>query len=250
LENTYFLLGVLSFLDLSDENKDYITKGIIKGTIELMESTITSQTLQQRSKRFTKPRFQSKNSITKDNFQYNILSGTQILPARPRDFRKNLEEEERNIDKHELSDIFSTPILKNLITRKKGKYPFKRGRPNSDLDEERRGAFSYFEKTEFLQIIEIILRDSERLKQIDDIITNEKIYEDFLKYSNVLKIKVKEENEIAFRNIYKPIKQRDENKNTQSIQKNNNTLDRQELNILYEFGTMMFFNSLLLSQSD
>ena len=109
----------MNLLDLSDENKDYITKGIIKGTIELMNSTITSQTLQKRSKRFTKPRFQSKNAITKDTIQYNILSETQILPARPRDLRKNLDEEERDIDKHELSDIFSTSILKNLITRKK-----------------------------------------------------------------------------------------------------------------------------------
>ena len=152
------MLGVLNLLDLSDENKDYITKGIIKGTIELMESTITSQTLQKRSKRFTKPRFQSKNAITKDTIQYNIFSETQILPARPRDFRKNLDKEEIDIDKHELSDIFSTAILKNLITRKNEKFPFNRGRPNSDLAEGRRGAYSYFEKTEFLQIIEITLR--------------------------------------------------------------------------------------------
>jgi hypothetical protein len=121
-------LGILKF-DLSDENKDFITEGIIKGTIELMKSTVTSESLQKRAKRFTKPHSQSKNAITKDTFLYNILSEIQILPARPRDFRKNLANEEQNIDKHELSDIFSTPILKNLITRKKEKYPFKRGRP-------------------------------------------------------------------------------------------------------------------------
>jgi hypothetical protein len=183
-------LGVLNLLDLSDENKDYITKGIIKGTIELMESTITSLTLQKRAKRFTKPRFQSKNAITKDIIQYNILSET-LLPARPRDFRKNLDEEERDIDKHELSEIFSTSILKNLITRKNEKFPFNRGRPNSDLVEERRGAYSYFEKTEFLQTIEITLRDSERLQQIDDIVTNHRIYEDFLKYFFGVKKKLK-----------------------------------------------------------
>jgi hypothetical protein len=243
-------LGVLNFLELSDEQKDFITKGIIKGTIELMKSTVTSESLQKRSKRFTKPRFQFKNAISKDTIQYNILSEIQILPARPRDFRKNLEEEERNIDKHELSDIFSTPILKNLINRKIEKYPFKRGRPNSDLDEERRGAYSYFEKTEFLQIIEITLRDSERIKQIDDIVTNHKIYDDFLKYSFGVKKEVKKQNEIAFRNIYKPIKQREENKKTQLSQNQKITLDRQELNKLYKLGAMMFFNSLLFSQLD
>jgi hypothetical protein len=243
-------LGVLNILSLSDEQKDFITKGIIKGTIELMKSTVTSETLQKRSKRFTKPYFQSKNAITKDTIQYNILSEIQILPARPRDFRKNLDEEERGIDKHELSDIFSTPILKNLITRKKEKYPFKRGRPNSELDEERRGASSYFEKTEFLQIIEIILRDSERLKQIDDIVTNDKIYEDFFKYSIGVKKEVKKQNEIAFKNTYKPIKQREQNYKNQLNQKHKITFERQELNQLYKFGAMMFFNTLLISQPD
>jgi hypothetical protein len=215
-----------------------------------MESTITSQTLPKRSKRFTKPRFQSKNAITKDTIQYNILSEIQILPARPRDFRKSLDEEERDIDKHELSDIFSTAILKNLITRKNKKFPFNRGRPNSDLAEERRGAYSYFVKTEFLQIIEITLRDSKRLQQIDDIVTKHKIYGDFLKYSFGVKKEVKKQNEIAFRNSYKPIKQREENKKTQLSHKQKITLGREELNKLYKLGAMMFFNSLLLSQSN
>ncbi|HET7642403.1 MAG TPA: hypothetical protein VFK40_02755 [Nitrososphaeraceae archaeon] len=34
----------MSFLDLSDENKDYIAKVIIKGTIELMQSTLARET--------------------------------------------------------------------------------------------------------------------------------------------------------------------------------------------------------------
>ena len=69
--------------DLSDENKDYIPKGIIKGTLELMESTIISQTLPKRSKRFTKPRFQSKNVITKDTIQYNILARLKYFQHDP-----------------------------------------------------------------------------------------------------------------------------------------------------------------------
>ena len=137
-----------------------------------------------------------------------------------------------------------------MITRKRERYPFKRDRPNSDLAEERRGTYSYFEKTEFLQIIEITLRDSGRLKQIDDIIINDKIYENFLKYSFGVKKEVKRQNEIAFRNSYKPIKQREESRKTQLSQIQKITLDRQELNNLYKFGAMMFFNSLLISQHD
>ena len=57
-----------------------------------------------------------------------------------------------------------------------------RGRPNSDLDEERRGAFSYYEKSEILQIIDIILEDSERLKKIDDNVTHDKVYQESNQY--------------------------------------------------------------------
>ena len=51
---------------------------------------------------------------------------------------------------------------------------------------------------------------------------------------------------MSFRDIGKKIKEYDRKIELQTNrQNNNNTLDRQELNILYEFGTMMFFNSLL-----
>ncbi|HET7642404.1 MAG TPA: hypothetical protein VFK40_02760 [Nitrososphaeraceae archaeon] len=46
------------------------------------------------------------------------------MPARPRDIRKNLKEMERNIDKHELSDILSTSIIKNLVLKKKKNFLF------------------------------------------------------------------------------------------------------------------------------
>ena len=108
-------------------------------------------------------------------------------------------------EKSELSDILSTPILKNLLTRKTEKYPFSRGRPNLDLAEERRGSLSYYEKYAILQIIDIILNDSERLKKIDDIVTNDKAYQEFVRYVYGVKKEEKEQNEIAFRKSYSPI---------------------------------------------
>ena len=267
------MLGILSALNLSNEQKDFITNGIIEGTIELMNSTIIRATPQKRAKRFTKSHSQSKNAITKDTIQYNIVKEIQKLPARPKDFRKQLEEEEKNIDKSELSDILSTPILNNLLTRKNDKYPFSRGKPNSDLAEERRGSPSYYEKSDILQIINIILEDSERLKKIDDIVTNDKVYQKFVKYAHEVKKEEKGQDEIAFKNSYKPIKQIEEssnnskkvkshtiskyqdslkfnNRKTRLVQNHIITLDRPELNILYKNGALMFFNSLLLSQSD
>ena len=99
------------------------------------------------------------------------------------------------------------------------------------------------------------------------------MYKEFLKYAHEVKKREKEQDEIAFKNSYKPIKQRDEssnnskkvkprktsknqdllkfnNRKTQLVQKHIIALDRPELNILYKSGALMFFNSLLLSQSD
>ena len=90
-------IGYLSSFEISDKEKELIAKGIIEYTIKFMEDCINSETSTKRAKRFTKPHYQSKNAIAKDTIQYNILRKTQVLPARPRDFRLNLANEERNI---------------------------------------------------------------------------------------------------------------------------------------------------------
>ena len=68
----------------------------------------------------------------------------QLLPARPRDFRLKLANEEKNIGMSEMTDIISSsPFLGNLLNKQNAKYPFKRGRPTSNLAEERRGKPTY-----------------------------------------------------------------------------------------------------------
>ncbi|HET7642405.1 MAG TPA: hypothetical protein VFK40_02765 [Nitrososphaeraceae archaeon] len=106
------------------------------------------------------------------------------------------------------------------------------------------------EKTDFLHIIEIILEDSQRFTKIDDIVTNNKIFPEFLKYVYEVKKQEKDINEIAFKNSYRPIQQREENKKTQLTDKQNITLDKSDKIILYKSGAMMFFNSLLLFRLD
>ena len=101
-----------------------------------------------------------------------------------------------------------------------------------------------------LKIIELILKDSQRLKKIDDSITNNKIYHEFLKYVYEVKKQEKNQNETAFKNSYRMIKEKEKNRTIPLEDSHNITLEEPELNILYKAGAMMFFNSLLLSQSD
>ena len=272
-------MGVFNSVDLSDEQKNFISESIIKGTIELMKITIASETSKQRSKRFTKPHSQSKNAITKDTVQYNILTENQKLPARQRDFRLKLGEQERNIERSELSRIFSDGIIRNLLNRIDKKYPFSRGRPDSSLADERRGKPGYYTESQIQEVFYSITKDSKILGRIDDIITSHEVFPKFLKYSFEIYFKQMKENETSFRNSYKPIiakyKLKDLDKNNLSNESNNqwifakelddnkiielsekytrkykNKIGRQQLNILYKSGALLYFNSLLDSQQD
>lgn len=190
-----------------------------------------------------------------------------------------LPNEEKNIGRSELSDILSSPVLKNLMTRKSKKYPFRRGKPNSNLAEERRGSPSIYEQSDIQEIIDIILSDSVRLKKIDDIVTTHEIFPKFLNYSFERMFKQMKQNETSFRNSYKPIitnkKLKDLDKSNFSKKSKNewilaknldnekinnlsekytnkykNNLSRQQLNGLYVSGLLNFFNSFPLSQRD
>src|ERR671911_176923 len=169
---------------MSDKEKELIVKEITEYTIKFMADCIDRETSKKRAKRFTRPHHQSKTEISKDTIQYNILTKKQELPARPRDFRLKLANEEKNIGMAEMTDILSSsPFLGNLLERHNEKYPFKRGRPNSNLAKERRGKPVYYADSDIQKIFDSIITDSKIIEQIDDIITNQEIFPKFLKYS-------------------------------------------------------------------
>ena len=133
-------MAILSFFEISDKEKELIVQGLIEYTIKFMVDCVNRETSKKRAKGFTKPHNQSKTAIAQDTIQYNVLTKKQELPARPRDFRLKLANEEKNIGMAEMTDILSSsPFLGNLLERHNEKYPFRRGRPNSNLAEERRG---------------------------------------------------------------------------------------------------------------
>ena len=102
----------------------------------------------------SKPHKQSKTHITRSTILFNILTNTERLPARPRDFRINLGEEEKDILSSELSDILSSMVHQHFLQNKgEGGKPlpfhFPRGNALSDIKksgiaEERRGAESVY----------------------------------------------------------------------------------------------------------
>jgi hypothetical protein len=270
-------LVILNFFEISDKEKELIVQGLIENTIKFMTDCIDRQTSKKRAKRFTKPHYQSTTSISKDTLQYNILIKKQTLPARPIDFRLKLANEEKQIGMSEMTDILSSsPFLGNLLERHNEKYPFRRGRPNSNLAEERRGKPVYYADSDIQKIFDSIIKDSKLLKQIDDIVTNHEIFPLFLNYSFEVYFKEMKEDETAFKNSYKPLIQ---NHKLQSFEKNkidNNqwilakdldknkikelsqkythvyktNLNRQLLNIIYMAGLSMYLESIRISQQD
>ena len=130
----------MSFFEISDKEKELIVQGLIEYTIKFMTDCVDRETSKKRAKRFTKPHNQSKTAIAKDTLQYNILTKKQALPARPRDFRLKLSNEENKIGMAEMTDILSSsPFLGNLLERQNKKYPFRRGRPTSILQRKDAG---------------------------------------------------------------------------------------------------------------
>ena len=244
-----------------------------------MIDCVNRETSTKRANRFTKSHNQSKSAIAKDTIQYNTLIKTQVLPARPRDFRLKLGNEEKNIGMAEMTDILSsTPFLGNILEKQNGKYPFSRGRPNSNsnLAKERRGKPRYYTVSDIQKISDSIIKDSKILGQIDDIVTNHEIFPKFFNYSFGVYFKEMKENETAFRNSYKPIIM---NHKLQHLEKNNvannqwifakdidknkikelsqkyahrykTNLNRQSLNILYMAGLSMYLESVRISQQD
>jgi hypothetical protein len=191
---------------MSDKEKEMFAQGIIEHTIRFMIDCVSRETSTERGNRFTKRHHQSKTAITQDILQYNLITKKQELPARPRDFRLKLDNEEKQIGMSEMTDILSSsPFLGNLLDGHDEKFPFRRGRPNSNLSKERRGKPKYYTASERQKIFDSIIKDSIIVKQIDDVVTNHEIFPEFIKYSLETMFKEIKKDETAFKNSYKSI---------------------------------------------
>ncbi|MGC2572994.1 MAG: hypothetical protein WA364_15900, partial [Candidatus Nitrosopolaris sp.] len=120
-------------ISINEQEKQALVQGIIESSYKMMERIITRQSAKNRALSLCKPHMQSKTAITRDTILFNNLTKTQRLPARPRDFRINLAEKEKDILDSELSDILASLVHNCLLEPKRDNFPFSRGKPKSDV---------------------------------------------------------------------------------------------------------------------
>ena len=87
------------------EDKEWVVDEICYVIQKRIEKIITEKSAKNRAKSWSKPNSQSKTKLTFDSILYNVMTGKQQLPARPRDIRLNLPEPEKSIEGPELSDV-------------------------------------------------------------------------------------------------------------------------------------------------
>jgi hypothetical protein len=194
---------------INEEERDFLVKGIIDSAFKMMERIVSAKNPKNCARDICRSHKQSKTEITRNTIFFNILTGVQRLPARPRDFRINLASEEKHIQESELSDILFSLVQRNFLDPKRDAFPFPRGRPKSDsqisgLAKERRGAFSYYTQSEAKRKIDEILGDPKCIELIDNTIVTSDIFNRFLRYSFEVYLCQMKENEHAFLNTLKP----------------------------------------------
>jgi hypothetical protein len=196
-------------ITISEEQKATLDKVIIDSIHIFMERAISRKSPKSRALDRSKRHKQSKTHIARSTILLNILTNIQHLPARPRDFRINLAEEEKDIQDSELSDILSSMVRQHFLQNKRGKFCLPRGKPLSDIKksgiaDERRGAGSAYKVDILKEAIDEILKDSKSRQTIDDAILKSETFFRFLRYSFEVGYIQMKENENAFLNTMRP----------------------------------------------
>lgn len=196
-----------SNISTSREQKLAIADGIIWGTLTNMKQTMEREKPKQRAAHDSNRFGQSKSAITDNTISIDILTNCQKLPARPRDFRSGLANEEMNIGNSELSDVFASLCRRHILERSKKSSSNPRGRPvsSSDPSNETRGRKSYYGTSRVKQIIDQVLNDQESFKKIDKAITGSDIYFKHRKYSIEVALHQRKTDKEKFLNTYRPI---------------------------------------------
>ena len=197
-------------ISISQQEKEALVQGIVDSACKMMERIITRKSPRKYANSLCKRHKQSKTEITRSTILFHILTKTQRLPARPRDFRINLATEQRDILDSELSDILALLVRSYLLEPKRDNFPFPKGRPKSDEEEsgiakERRGTLSYYTYPQIRKIIDEILGDSKSRESIDNAILNSEGFFRFLKYSFEVHFYQMKESQEAFKNTMSPV---------------------------------------------
>ena len=193
--------------NISTNREQKIADGIIWGTLTIMKRTMEREKPKQRAAHDSNRFGQSKIAITNNTISINVLTNDQKLPARPRDFRSKLANEEKDIGNSELSDVLASVRRRLLIKRSEKDFSNPRGRSvsSSDPHNETRGRKSYYDISRIKQIIDQVLNDDECFNKIENVVTSSDIYFKHRKYSIEAALHQRNEYENKFRNTYRPV---------------------------------------------
>jgi hypothetical protein len=153
---------------LNGEDKSYLIQIILDECKDLIKRLV-SKSAKKVADNYSSAQNQSKERRARSAVLFNLMTGSQILPARPRDFRANFPEDLQDIRKSQLSDVLSSPVRMNLTDNKRDNFPFKRGRPTEvkqSLAEERRGRLSHFTESKFHQTVDRLLEHPSDFEEI------------------------------------------------------------------------------------
>jgi hypothetical protein len=94
-------IGILGYLGvgsaISEGERDLLVKGIIDTAFKMMGKIVSAKNTKNCARDVCRAHKQSKTEITRNTVIFNILTNVQRLPARPRDFRIKLAEQEKDI---------------------------------------------------------------------------------------------------------------------------------------------------------
>lgn len=186
------------------DDEGSLVEAICVAIERMMEKIMTKKSPKERASFWCHSHNQSQKRSTFDSVFYNLITGKQRLPARPRDVRLNLAEKERTIDWGELSDVLAKLVALNIIDGHRDNFPLPRGRPNRELSPEYRGRNSYYVFSDLKNLISEVLKDPSMITSINGrLVSNKQLY-GFLKYSYACIIHQAKQNEHSFQNTFRP----------------------------------------------
>ncbi|MDP9197337.1 MAG: hypothetical protein M3O24_02090 [Thermoproteota archaeon] len=99
-ENRYCFGAILNVIapNFTQQEKELLIQEIVQTTEKMMESIMTRRSPRKWAKSWCGKYKHSERRIVRDTIFVNLLSRNQLLPARPREFRANLSEEEKKIE--------------------------------------------------------------------------------------------------------------------------------------------------------
>ena len=172
--------------EFSENQKKVLILDIVEAIEAIMKDIMSKRTPEKLAISLCGKYKHSERHLTRDTLLVNILSDSQIqsLPARPRDFRVNLLDEQKKIEGHGLQDMLKFLVKTHILNHTKENFEFPRGRPSkfSTLAEETKGRNdSVYDKTDIYRIIDDFL-NLPIVEAIDNQLNKQTMY-NFLEYS-------------------------------------------------------------------